>query len=210
MRSTFIFLALASAAFGGSIVVNGDFETGDLTGWTINPLLDTNAWAVGTNPHTGNFAASTGCVGDLCINGTSDDQNYLFQNLATLSGHTYTLSFWYDPANVDGNTELLVLWGNSTAFDLVTVGTEGGGEPTFAVNSTTPASGYNFYTISGLGGTDSGTVLNFLGRNDPSFSGLDDISVVGDTTVGGAVPEPGTYMLAAAGLLALGIKKLRA
>jgi hypothetical protein len=205
LRIAISLLTLAAACFGGSInlVTNGDFETGDFTGWNVNE------WDTDGFPHGGNFAAETGCVGDPCINGTSLQQAFLNQTLTTIVGHTYTLSFWYDPGTVQSDTdtsELLVQWDGGGVVDLVLVGTGGLGSlgtPSFP--SQTPGAGYNQYAFSGLTVSSTGTLLTFLGRQDPAFSNLDDIIVTDDS----AVPEPSTYLLAAGGLLALGLRKKR-
>jgi hypothetical protein len=203
---TCVFLSLAASAFSGpltNIVQNGDFETGDFTGWTISSTAS-NTWFIdSTHPHGGNFDASTGCVSDPCINGSSAEQNYLFQNLVTNIGDSYTLTFWYDPGDVSGGgtSELVVQWGGTAIADLLLIGQ--GEIP--SITPVTPNAGYNLYTFS-LTATSTSTQLNFLGRQDPSDSFLDDVSVV-DTS---AVPEPVSFLLAAGGLLALGAAKLRA
>ena len=51
MRIVLSLFVLAAAAFGNSIniVQNGDFETGDLTGWTTNQQVN-EAWRVDGDP----------------------------------------------------------------------------------------------------------------------------------------------------------------
>ncbi len=151
---------------------------------------------------------SNGCVGDTCINGDSTQQNFLSQFLVTIPGDLYALSFFYDPGVVNlvaETSELLVQFDGVNVADLVLIGT-GVGVPGGLTTGDliTPSAGYNQYTFTAMAST-SFTLLNFLGRQDPNFSFLDDI-VVTDL---GAVPEPSTYLLAADGLLALGIAKFR-
>jgi hypothetical protein len=209
LRIVFSFLVLAAAAFGGSIniVQNGGFETGDFTGWTINQLSE-ETWRISGDPHTGTWGASTGCVGPDCITGEPTSQNSLSQMLSTNAGDSYALSFFYDPGRVEtgsGISELLVQWGGTTVADLLIDGT------ILLVRSDistiTPAPGYNIYTVSGLMATSTSTQLTFLGRQDPSFSLLDDIVVTDNSAA--AAPEPSSYALAAGGLLVLAIAAVR-
>lgn len=214
MPFRFLALALASTAFGGSIVINGDFETGDFTGWTTSVIDTGPAWYINLTPHTGSYAAATACVGNSCIYGTTAQQAALWQTLPTITGDSYTLSFWYNPgyAGSSGQVEeLLVQWGGTGVIDLVQFGSGGGATQglqaqALQLTPTTPGIGYNQYIVTGLTATSTSTVLNFLGRQDPSVDNLDDI-IVTDTT--GTVPEPASYLLAAAGLLALGAAKFR-
>jgi hypothetical protein len=202
---------LAAAAFGSNInlVQNGDFETGDLTGWSIDANTN-HPWAVNTGePHGGSFAASNGCIDDICVIGNPLNQlDFLSQTLSTIVGDTYTLSFFYDPG--DPGTEvqvsdLLVNWGGVEVMNLFLKGTGPAESPLVA--SIMPGAGYNQYTVSGLMATSTSTELSFIGRQDASFSFLDDIVVTDNNS---AVPEPSSYLLAACGLVALGLARLRA
>lgn len=87
---SFSFLTMACFAFASApasaatnIVVNGDFETGDLTGWTQNP---SNQWDV-ISQSGGNHEA----VGIADLGG----QGHLYQNLALTKGQTYSLFLHY-------------------------------------------------------------------------------------------------------------------
>ena len=73
-----------------TIVSNPGFETGSFTGsWSLTGgdtnIADVYVGAIPNAPHTGCFAAQLGPT-------SLDD---LTQNLATTSGDTYTLSFYY-------------------------------------------------------------------------------------------------------------------
>jgi hypothetical protein len=165
----------------GNIVLNCGFETGDFTDWTVNEST-AYPWSVtASDPDSGNFAATTGCMGDPCINGTSSQQSSLNQLLTTNPGDAYSLSFAYTPIGGTPN-ELDVLWDGTSVDDLV--------------NEAAGAS-YVTYTLTGLIGTGSDS-LTFLGREDPSFDRLDDIIVTDQGPA--STPEPGTQILLAGGI----------
>jgi hypothetical protein len=190
-----VFAVAATQAHAANIVVNGGFETGDFTSWTAN-TNSASPWQVdvagshGNNPFDGTFYASTGCLGAQCITGTTSQQASLSQDLTTVVGDSYTLDFFFGSA---GDTmELQALFGGAVAEDLTGLGT-------------TP---YTEYTVSGLVATSTTTTLEFLGRQDPAWDELDDVSVVDDGAA--AAPEPAAWMLGLSGLVALAGSRLRA
>lgn len=73
----------AAAIAGGNLVVNGSFETGDFTGWTLN---DVNAT---TSVTAGGFAG-----GQAAFFGSFDSEwDSLGQQVSTAPGAEYTLRF---------------------------------------------------------------------------------------------------------------------
>jgi hypothetical protein len=60
MKLTVAFLlALSTAAYGGQILTNGDFETGSLSPWTNDTRFAPGAWSItNTNCFAGNFCAT--------------------------------------------------------------------------------------------------------------------------------------------------------
>jgi len=163
-------------ARAANIVTNGDFGTGDLTGWTSSVSANFPWRSTGT-------AAETGCVGSGCISGTALEQNFLMQDLSTVVGDSYTLSF--DLLATGTPSELKVLFGGVVLADLV--------------NPNLPS--FTTFSFAGLIATSSRTTLEFLGRDDPEFIDLTNVSVVDKTSSNSPVPEPGTLALVASGLL---------
>lgn len=95
---------------------NGDFESGDTTGWQAMSSVCADA-----------VAAKEGSYGCL-ITGDGDWDNLLSQSFTVLPGYTYTLSFWYkaNPMGVswylfDGvdNIRLLRGWAGQTVWTKV-------------------------------------------------------------------------------------------
>lgn len=125
-------------------------------------------------------------MGAACISGTASQQNFLEQNLATLAGDSYTLSF--DVLSTGTPSELKVLFGGVVLADFV--------NPSISSFAT--------FTYSGLVAGGSTTTLEFLGRNDPNLIDLTNVSVVDNSTGGHSpVPEPGTLALVVSGLLSM-------
>jgi hypothetical protein len=206
----------APIASGANIVLNPGFEEGnaatgvDFTNWKAVFLVrfsrpwytvSTGTFNVsGASPNGGDFFAESYCPGPDCI---TIPLSAFYQDLPTITGQTYTLSFWYDlgscksnigpnlpPPKSDGcgTEELNVLWGGNAAFDLA------------ATPSGTTDPGWVLATVEGLQATADSTRLEFLGRQDPAGLAVDDISV----SPVSPVSEPSSMVLLGGGLLAVG------
>lgn len=171
--------AAQTAAFavqvGQSIVQNGGFETGDFSDWqldgdsisgtgsgsTIYNAVESNASGYQA-AHSGNYGAF---LGDTKL-------ATLSQNLATVSGQVYLLSFWLDnPTNGSGQF-FLANWigGNGNTNTLC----DFSNPPAFAWTN------LQFLVTS----PGSNAVIQFAAQNDPYGFGLDDVSVTPVPAVG--------------------------
>jgi hypothetical protein len=173
-----------------NFVVNGSFETGDFTGWTLSGdtslvgVCDVSSCPGSFPPYDGAFAAYFGPVGNTAT---------ITQDIATVAGTMYTLSFFL--ANPVGGTpsSFTVSFGVGTSAVAFTL-TNG-----LPFNWTQ----YTFvYTASG-----AVTPLAFTFQNDPAYWFLDEVAVGSSTQPSpGSTPEPGTLGLLATGIIV--IKKL--
>jgi len=137
-------------------VRNGGFETGDFAGWTLirdpNYTFVDNGSASGITPHSGSYEAAGGGIGSLA---------YLSQTLPTTAGASYLLSLWLNSPDGMSPNEFLASWNGNTLFDETNVPALGWTNLQFLVSATSA------YTVLELGF-----------RDDNSYLGLDDISVV--------------------------------
>ena len=139
-----------------NLVVNGGFETGDFSGWTLGGNsgvgpFGQQTWVDGGDPKSGQYAAGLGPYGS---DGTLSEQ------LQTVAGQTYVVDFWL--SNIGGNpNDFTATWGNTTLLAL----------------NNAPSTNYTEYTYS-VTATGSSTNLEFDFRNDPTNWNLDNISVV--------------------------------
>lgn len=79
------------AESGANLLVNGDFENGTTSGWTLAARYVTNTVISDTTAHGGSKALQlVGTSGGSAATGSS-----LYQNLSLVNGQTYTLSYWY-------------------------------------------------------------------------------------------------------------------
>ncbi len=155
--------AVNGVAAGNNLVTNGNFATGDFTGWTTHTcpedVCSAQGWFVSTNdPYNSTFAAGTACVDASCNDPVNGD--WIAQTLPTSPTQLYTLSFAYDSAS-GPTTSLNVYWNGVLIDTLLNI-----------------QQGYHVYTIAGLTPGAEGTTLEFTGRNDPAVIYLDDVSVI--------------------------------
>ena len=137
----------------GPLVANGGFETGDFLGWDTNSLPGTNYMS--GNPrfaHAGNFGLR------MPLPGASTGK--LSQNLRTIPGCNYSISFWL---NCDGVTPngFAAVWNGTNLFNRANLPNLGWTNLQFTV----PASASN-------------TLVQFLFTNASGYFGLDEITAV--------------------------------
>jgi len=171
---------LSCGAYGGNIIVNGGFETTYLDGWTYNPQQWFTNFA---NVHSGNWNADTTCAWPQCLSLGNPQTAYLYQDVPTTPGQTYTLSFFWSPGPLSGSpssSELKVLWGDPTQPSLTTV---------VDLLTSTGTLAYSQY-VGTVTATSATSRIEFLGRQDAAALYLDDVSLEESS-----IPEPGSFSL---------------
>jgi hypothetical protein len=211
-------LAMASASRADELIVNGGFETGDLTGWTVSDLAGGNGSfllddADGSTPTSANASVGPAAGSFYAVSDqTGPGTHALIQSFTVLPGTgSVTLSFrmfvndWSGagpivdpigldhtgPANQHGRVDILT--GASSAFDTgagVVTNLYIGNDP--AATNPNPYASYQFdlTPFVGAGGTFQ---LRFAEVDNQLYFnvGVDDVSIV-TTSVGcPSVPETG-------------------
>lgn len=174
------FIGLASSA--NAMVMNGGFEAGDFTGWSLGGNTGNSAVS-GCCNYTGTYGAYFGPTGSV---GT------LSQTISTMAGASYTIDFWLR----NGNSVPPHFF--SAAFDGMTLNT---------IN----AAGVFQYTQFSYMATATGTntLLQFSFQHDAGLWNIDDVSVTLVPQTGTPIPEPGTLALFGLGLAGLGLARRR-
>lgn len=155
-----------SGSVSANLVVNGGFETGDFTDWTLSGNM--NLAGIGTEaPHGGTYEAYFGVVGTPA---------FLTQDLTTTADQGYELTFWLKNEVID--------LGRAFFF----TASVGGVDAVQLINVS--AFDYTKYTYD-FTATGATTTLQFSFRHDPGVWHLDDVDVEPTAT---AVPEPSTLL----------------
>ncbi len=147
-------LLILSGISQADIVVNGGFETGNFTGWT---LVDASGFTSidGTLPHSGSFAANLGA---------SPDDGTLTQILPTTPGQSYILLYWLQNEGGVPNDF-------SASWDGTVI-------PASVIVNNDPGFEYRPFAFFNLPATSSSTSLEFTFEQTPAFWHLDDVEVV--------------------------------
>ena len=180
-------LLLSSSAFANSnLVNNGDFETGDLTGWTNSgPALDVN-YSVGPDLYIGILDSSHS--GKVYIDGNTPQQDVLSQSVTTIAGAVYTLEFdlqrfqFYSPVN-----KITVTFAGHTVM-----------------NETNGDNDWQHYVFPGLTASGASSLLQFANSNEADYTQLDNVSVIMT-----AVPEPSIALMMLGGLFLVAYRSRR-
>jgi hypothetical protein len=173
----------ASGARADNLVINGSFETGDFTGWTV-----TGGYPQGID-ESGGFENGAACEdGSYCaqIAGYSDAPDFTSQTIRTDPGQSYVLSFWvWQDAPASPTVSLNVTWNGTSLLSYL--------------NPDVNLAYWNEYTFNVVAaGSD---VLEFTGVNDCCYSYLDNVQLNGPPP---PVPEPATWAMMLTGFGAIG------
>ena len=176
----------ASLAQAGNLVTNPGFED-SLNGWTTNTSNSNYSWTVSSqNVEFGSFDARNGagynCGDTNCLDPTQGA--YLYQDLSTVIGDTYTISFEYYFGGNNGLQEIDAYFGGNLDANLTT-------------ETNTPE--WTLYSFTETA-TSTTSRLEFTQVNDPDYTYLDNVSV---TLASTPAPEPVSWVMMTSGLAAM-------
>jgi len=183
VAASILFLGGWRSAEAG-LIANGDFETGNLSGWTKNGNIFAFHSFDGFLPNGGSVFAA---LGDAFSLGT------LSQTINDTAGEHYDLSLHLGS---DGETpnEFKIAWNGKTLYD-----------QTNLPDTRSNVSQYNLLSFPVVG-TGSDT-LTLSERNDRGSLALDDVSL--DAVPDSAAPEPSTLVIASVALGAFAARRMR-
>jgi hypothetical protein len=146
-------LALLAGTVQAELITNGDFETGDFTGWTKLDYCNVTTSA----HHAGAYGATFN---------TSSRYGTLVQSVPTVPGESYILSFWLDP---DPHLHTIIDRYFTASWD---------GTAVVDLRFATAAEGWKQYSITCVA-TQSTTEVRLWGKalDDMHYPRLDDVSV---------------------------------
>ncbi len=147
----FIAFCGAMSSFGFSQLVNGDFETGDFTGWSTQAAGSGSLFGVsGGGGQSGAFYAYFGAV--------SSQPDYIFQNATVTNGSSYVLSVWLNNSGQNGDDNMEILWEGTSLF-----------------NGSAPVGWTNFsYNVTA---TSNASEVRIGGFDGPDFSFADNVTL---------------------------------
>jgi hypothetical protein len=139
---------LATIDASASSILNGGFETGTFSDWTVVPA--DSLIFVGGHAHSGSDAAWFGAF-------TADDS--LLQAIDTSPGTWYSVSFWLAHGSTNSNNGFSAWW-DSTPLLVLT---------------DRHSFGYTHYTVAGFADSNT-TTIRFSGHDLTDYYYLDDVS----------------------------------
>jgi hypothetical protein len=201
------FVLLSSGAAKAAIVTNGDFETGNISGWSVNagPDLANAPIVIGYNNTNGFPNGAYGESIPTPINGltsgayfTADAAAQSISQFLTLTANTtYTLSFnVYAPQNGQNNpfdASLFASLNGTTISSVFSAKSLTSGWLNYSTTFTpTSAASYDFALNFLGGGGGNGFAADFV---------VDNVNV---STVSG-IPEPSTWAMMILGFAGIGV-----
>jgi len=157
---------LTASLASANLITNGDFQTGDFTGWTVTNAATGSNLAVTLTP-----PSPDGTLG-AAFSATGPGFDVISQTFATTPGALYNFSFFYQPVSrTPPSNEFIAFFNGVNLYD----------------NPDTN-SGFTTLTFSNLMATSNFTTIEFRAFSATGTDFLDDVSVT-------RVPDNGSSVL---------------
>ncbi|MGH7952388.1 MAG: choice-of-anchor tandem repeat GloVer-containing protein [Limisphaerales bacterium] len=162
-----------------SLLLNGGFETGTFTNWTLSGYSNTSTRVTtgSTFVHSGRYGA------ELAAPASGGVYGFLSQTLATTSGGSYLISFWLDRLFDSIPNDFQVLWNGNVVLDETNIGSVGWTNIQLTVTATAANSTLEFGYLTG-----------------GQYLGLDDVGVASVTSGGSTRPSISAITLSGANI----------
>ena len=193
-------VAISASPASANLVSNGDFETGNFSGWTVTPptgdvLVLTGSdyqpccGTTGTAAALSNHFASFG-PGNIAITGVT-----LGQTFSTVAGQTYQFSFDYGA--LGGGSEQL-------QFEIIT-----GSSAQILTAIANDDLNHVFKTMTGTFTASGSTTIRFGDFGGLADTQANNVDFILDNVSVAAVPEPSTWAMMILGFAGVGFMTYR-
>jgi hypothetical protein len=183
-------VAASVPAFASTnLIVNGSFEDTSVANGKWDIFSSMTGWGVGPRGvEIRNNVAGFAQDGNNFVELDTTKNSHIFQDVQTIVGQTYNLTFWYSPrvGVSEGSNAIVASWNGSK----------------FKVSGESASTSWIKVSYSVIGTGHDHLSFNAAGKSDSFGGSLDNVSLTVANVA--AVPEPESYAMLLAGLGVMG------
>lgn len=186
---TFI-TAFPAVSAQANLIVNGGFETGDSSGWSVTLVGSSTATVISSSPPYYSAYEGTKQIALSTSRGTFGSN--IYQDISTTAGSNYEISFAVRPSGSFGSTF-------GVSIDGSQLGSWQGSDAIFANSSVPPVLDYHPFSLS-FNAVNAVTRVSFGWVDNQASWYLDKVAV---TASASSVPLPAAFWLLGSGITGL-------